>query len=69
MTEQKSKYTTRRKRRSNNPNGRTKELVGGKYMKFYADAETIRLIKALVGSGQAKNQSQAIRKAIRNFTT
>lgn len=55
------------KRPSNNPDGRPKELKGGKYIKIYADTETIKLIEALVKNGRAKNQSEAVRNAIKKF--
>lgn len=62
--EVKGEYTTRP---SNNPEGRPVELKGGQYVKFYADAETIARIKAIVKAKKAKNKSEAIRNAVKKF--
>lgn len=50
-----------------NQTGRKRKLDGGQYMKFYADEETIAVVKGLVKSGQADNHSEAIRKAIKEY--
>lgn len=65
MNETQAEYKV--KRESNNPDGRPLELEGGQYVKFYADAETIARIKAIVKKGRARNQSEAIRNAIKKF--
>jgi len=65
MTEQATTYKT--KRPSNNPEGRPVELKDGQYLKFYADAETIRLIKLMIKRQKAKNQSDAIRQAVKAY--
>jgi hypothetical protein len=47
--------------------GRPNELKGGQYLKFYADAKTIQIIKAMVESKRTKNQSEAIRMAVKSL--
>ena len=48
------------KRPSNNPEGRPKELKGGKYIKVYVDEATIKKLKRI-----SKNQSEAVRIAVK----
>lgn len=67
MSEPKGKYIVKNTWGGSRGGGHPVELKGGKYMKFYADAETIAKIKAMVKAKKARNQSEAIRNVVKQF--